>query len=273
MGHPALQPHAYLRKGTAKLLTLFHPATGQVRVKGVLSSANVVWHPWRQAEASTILQSLPITLPQDRPPLRMLWIWDHLRGHYTPESVLWLFAHGMMPLYTPLGGSWLHMAESMQRMLVTRGLAGQYPETPEHLIALLEGVAKGWNQDPTPFAWDGNRAARRQRSRRRRHALGGSGACTRRPVRHRPSLLQKWRSSCQTTHYSPSPSGRGRGEGRIEPWKALVGANLPYTDAKTALGADPHRCLAERRSCPMPDVHLPTLPRQIIYSLLPPPHL
>jgi len=39
--------------------------------------------------------------------------------------------------------------------------------------------------------------------------------------------------------YSPSPSGRGRGEGRIEPWKALVGANLPYTDAKTALGCLP----------------------------------
>jgi hypothetical protein len=41
---------------------------------------------------------------------------------------------------------------------------------------LLEGVAQGWNLDPTPFEWGGKRAARRQRSRARRHALGGSGA-------------------------------------------------------------------------------------------------
>jgi hypothetical protein len=223
-GHPALQPHEYVRNGTAKLLTLFHPATGRVRVKGVTSSANGVLHPWLQAELSAILQalpaappvdadtnqqlwaawqaglSLPITLPHALPALRMLLIWDNLRGHYTPAIVLWLFAHGIMPLYTPLGSSWLNMAESMQRILVHRGLAGQYPATPAHIISLLEGGAHGWNQAPTPFEWGGKRAARRQRSRQRRHALGGSGACTRRPVRHRPSLLQKWQLSCQTTH-------------------------------------------------------------------------
>jgi hypothetical protein len=224
VGHPALQPHEYIRNGTAKLLTLFHPASGRVRVKGVRSSANVVLHPWLKAELSAILQalpaalpidaatnrqlwetwqaglSLPITLPQELPALRMLLIWDNLRGHYTPEIVLWLFAHGIMPVYTPLGGSWLNMAESMQRILVKRGLAGQYPETPDQIISLLEGVAHGWNQDPTPFEWGGKRFARRQRSRQRQHALGGSGACTRRPVRRRPTLLQKWHSSCQTTH-------------------------------------------------------------------------
>lgn len=184
----------------------------------------MVLHPWLKAELSAILQalpaalpidaatnrqlwetwqaglSLPITLPQELPALRMLLIWDNLRGHYTPEIVLWLFAHGIMPVYTPLGGSWLNMAESMQRILVKRGLAGQDPERPDQIISLLEGVAHGWNQDPTPFEWGGKRFARRQRSRQRRHALGGSGACTRRPVRRRPTLLQKWHSSCQTTH-------------------------------------------------------------------------
>ncbi len=167
VGRPARQPHEYIRNGTAKLLTLFHPATGRVRVKGVRSSANVVLHPWLKAELSVILQSLPeappidtdtnrqlwetwqeglslpITLPKELPVLRMLLIWDNLRGHYTPEIVLWLFAHGIMPLYTPLGGSWLNMAESMQRILVKRGLAGQYPESPDHIISLLEGVANG----------------------------------------------------------------------------------------------------------------------------------
>ena len=51
-----------------------------------------------------------------------------MRGHYTTDLVLWLFEHGIMPLYSPLGGSWLNMAESIQRILFQRGLAGQYPK-------------------------------------------------------------------------------------------------------------------------------------------------
>jgi hypothetical protein len=41
-GHPLQQPHEYGREGTAKLLTLFHPADGQVFVKGVRRTTNVV---------------------------------------------------------------------------------------------------------------------------------------------------------------------------------------------------------------------------------------
>ncbi len=75
--------------------------------------------------------------------LRMLLIWDNLQGQHTAELVLWLFAHGVMPLYTPLGCSWLNMAESIQRILVRRGLAGQNPQAPEQIIDWLEGVARG----------------------------------------------------------------------------------------------------------------------------------
>ena len=134
------------------------------------------------------------------PPLRMLLIWDNLKGHYTPDMVLWLFEHGVMPLYTPLGGSWLNMAESIQRILIRRGLAGQNPQTPEQIIGWLEAVAHGWNDDPTPFEWGGARAVGRERSRKRRHALGGSGACTHHPIRAKQNLVQKWHSACQLTH-------------------------------------------------------------------------
>ncbi len=217
-GLPAHQPHEYVRNGTAKLLTLFHPASGQVRVKGVTSCTNAVLHPWLQGELTALLAALPspatardpaanraawaawqvglswpITLPADPPPLRLLLVLDNLAGHRTPAFVLWLFAHGVMPLYTPLGGSWLNMAESIQRVLKRRALDGTHPATPDEISTALEATARGWNRDPTPFVWGGKRAARRDRARQRRHALGGSGAQTHHPVRRRTARAAQWR--------------------------------------------------------------------------------
>ena len=222
--HPLRQPHEYIRNGTAKMLTLFHPRDGELRVKGVTSATNAVLHPWLKEQCAAILDTLPapaagdatiqtalwqrwqqaltqpFTLPKELPALRMLLVWDNLAGHCTPDMVLWLIEHGIMPLYTPLGGSWLNMAESVQRIVVRRALDGQAPETPQQIIDALQATAKGWNREPTPFVWGGKRAARRQRSRQRRHALGGSGACTHQSVRRRSSLLKKWLKSNQTTH-------------------------------------------------------------------------
>ena len=103
-------------------------------MQGVTRSANAILHPWLKAELSALLATLPevpadgvsaanraewlvwqegltqpITLLAELPRLRLLLIWDNLAGHYTPDLVLWLFGHGIMPLYTPLGGSWLNM--------------------------------------------------------------------------------------------------------------------------------------------------------------------
>jgi hypothetical protein len=151
-----------------------------------------MWERWQEG------LSIRFTLPEDLPPLRMLLALDNLAGHKTAALVLWLVTHGIMPLYTPLGASWLNMAESIQRILTRRALAGQHPQTPEDIIQWLEAVAHHWNQVPTPFEWGGKRAVRRARSRQRRYALGGSGAYTHRPVRR--TKLQKWRQSCQMTH-------------------------------------------------------------------------
>ena len=58
-GEPVRQPHEYTREGTAKQLTLFHPASGAVRVKGVRNCPNAILHPWLQAELQAILAALP----------------------------------------------------------------------------------------------------------------------------------------------------------------------------------------------------------------------
>jgi hypothetical protein len=41
-GHPTRLPQEYARTGAAKLLTLFRPASGQVRAKGVRRATNAV---------------------------------------------------------------------------------------------------------------------------------------------------------------------------------------------------------------------------------------
>jgi len=193
-GQPARQAHEYIRNGTAKLLTLFRPSTGEVRAKGVTNAPNTVLHPWLQDQVTQILATLPAVTLLDAerpmlarwetwlghppraplPPLRLILVWDNLAGHLSYAIVRWLFEHGIMPLNTPLSGSWLNMAESLQRIIVRRALAGQHPQTPEEIITWLEETVAGWNQAPTPFVWDGKRRERRRRARARR--LGGSAA-------------------------------------------------------------------------------------------------
>ena len=202
-GCPVRLPHEYVRGGTAKLLTLFRPATGEVRAQPVASATNAVLHPWLKQELEAILATCP-PVPDPRapgrpwsdwsyrddpfgfntklPPLRVLLIWDNLKGHHTSELVDWCLARGIWLLYTPIAGSWLNMAESLQRILVRRALAGQHPTTAEQVMEWLTQAVRGWNAAPTPFEWGGKRAARRTRARQRRHQLGGSGACTRHPL-------------------------------------------------------------------------------------------
>ena len=111
-GQPTQQPHEYLRNGTAKVLTLFHPTDGHVRLKGVTACPNEVLHGWLKQELTAILATLPPaeapadtgtlralwerwqhgltvkpTLAQQLPSLRMLLVLDNLAGHKTPELV------------------------------------------------------------------------------------------------------------------------------------------------------------------------------------------
>jgi hypothetical protein len=195
-----------VRAGTSKLLTLFEPATGQVHLRPVTRSTNPVLHSWLHESLDAIIAALPtpatptepmtnraawqvwqaglaerFTLPAQLPPLRVLLVWDNLAGHLSWSIVQWLFRHGVLPLYTPISGSSLNRAESVQRILVRRALAGQHPQSTAEIIQWLEDTVAGWNQAPTSFVWNGRRRERRARARQRR--LGGSCAG---PAIHQP---------------------------------------------------------------------------------------
>ena len=202
-GHPVLQPHEYERGGTAKIMTLFRPSTGILNAKGVLSVTNAILHPWLKEQLSEVLAEIEKEHPREElpaeaerppcaqwetwlghpprgkalPPLRIVLVLDNLAGHLSSDLVLWFFEHGVMPLYTPIGSSWLNMAESVQRIIVPRALAGQHPKSAQEIIDWLEQAVAGWNEHPTPFVWNGKRRRRRERARLRR--LAGSGAAIR----------------------------------------------------------------------------------------------
>ena len=193
-GHPPCQPHEDLRGGTAKRLTLFRPATGEVRAKGVPRAPTAVLHPWWKHALLQLRDDLP-ALASDRtelpsaaqwatwlgqvpylpwPPLRLMLIWDNLAGQLSTSIVTWRFAHGVLPRYTPLSGAWRTMAESVQRLICGRALRGQHPKSSAELITWLEDTVAGWNAAPTPFLWDGKRQERRVRAKQPH--LGGSAA-------------------------------------------------------------------------------------------------
>jgi len=208
VGHPARQPHEYFQEGTAKMLTLLHPKTGEVRVKGVTNTRNETLHGWLKTELQAILDTLPEPIPlleaesnravweswragltvkptlsAELPTLRLLLVLDNLIGHKNPAWLIWCFQQGILPVYTPVAGSWLNMAESVERILKRRAFDGQYPQNVATLITWLEATAQGWNAHPTPFLWGGKRCQRREAARERRlHRLGGSGAYTRHPL-------------------------------------------------------------------------------------------
>ena len=139
------------------------------------SAPNAVLHAWLQHELTAILAALParpalpadenrrawehwqagltapFTLPTDLPPVRVLLVLDNLAGHTTPALVGWLLAHGILPLSTPLGGAWLHLAESVQRILSRRALEGQHPQSTRQVQDWLAATVQGWNAAQTPF--------------------------------------------------------------------------------------------------------------------------
>ncbi len=80
-----------------------------------------------------------------------LLVMDNLVGHKNPEWLCWCFARGILPIFTPLAGSWLNMAESIQRLLKRRALDGTYPRTTNDIIHQLEAFARVWNRQPTPL--------------------------------------------------------------------------------------------------------------------------
>ena len=174
-GHPTAAPRVRARRHRQTADAVSSGDRGGAG-RGVLSAPNAVLHPWLQDELQSILDQLDKTplpvcvpLPEDHPllltwqhwwwsyerpkpapALRLILVWDNLAGHLSYYMVRWLLQHGILPLYTPLSGSWLNMAESLQRIIVRRALSGQHPQSAQQVIDWLEQTVTGWNKRYSP---------------------------------------------------------------------------------------------------------------------------
>ena len=83
---------------------------------------------------------------------------DNLAGHKSYSLVQWCAEHSILLLWTPTsGGSWLNMAESVQRIIKGRALNGQHSPNVQTLKQWLTEAVEGWNRHPTPFIYGGKR--------------------------------------------------------------------------------------------------------------------
>ena len=135
-----------------------------MRAEPVERATTAVLHPWLKRELEAILQECPPlpdepsadrrwevwTLSGERPwgaeampAPRVLQIWDNLKGHTRWPLVRWCPERGILPLWTPIAGSWLNLAGSLQRILVRRALAGQYHRSTAELQAWLATSVRG----------------------------------------------------------------------------------------------------------------------------------
>jgi hypothetical protein len=109
-------PHEYERGGTAKLLTLFRPATGQIRAKGVVSVTNAVLHPWLKEQLSAVLAEIEQKQPADAlpPEAERPWYaqWEAWLGHPHARPSrpcascwCWIIWRGICPMTWSAGSS------------------------------------------------------------------------------------------------------------------------------------------------------------------------
>lgn len=116
-GSPSCRSHEYVRGNTAKLLTLFHPATGELRAKGVTSSANAILYPWLEGELEIVLARLPTPVIPRAALNRQRWeAWQaNLSVKFTLSEVL-------PPLASAIG---LGQLDGPQDAVVRAGAGGE----------------------------------------------------------------------------------------------------------------------------------------------------
>ena len=152
------------------------------------------WQSWQER------LTVKPTLHFDLPPLRMLLVLDDLADHKTPEFDRRLFEIGIIPPYTPVGGSWLYLSESIQRVLERRAFDGQYPTDTAQIIACTNR-RRGTGTLPRSRSFGAAGGRPVVGGNASCHHLGGSGACSRFPV---PRHAELWPQASQVSHLGRS---------------------------------------------------------------------
>lgn len=141
-GRAVRHTHDYKRHGTVDLFAALEVATGKVT------------HDVRDSHTGADFLSFMSKVVRRYPKRELHVILDNSSTHSTPDVQAWLTANPQVIFhYTPTSASWLNQVEGFFGILGKQSLsATNFPSKAalrEHIAAYM----RGWNSNPTPFAW------------------------------------------------------------------------------------------------------------------------
>jgi len=141
-GRAVRHTHDYKRHGVVDLFAALEIATGQVT------------HELRDSHTGADFLSFMKKVDRSYPDRELHVILDNSSTHSTPDVTAWLAAHPNVRFhYTPTSASWLNQVEGFFGILGKQSLSATHFPSKRALREHIAAFMRGWNRNPTPFAW------------------------------------------------------------------------------------------------------------------------
>lgn len=141
-GRASRHTHDYKRHGVVDLFAALEIATGEVTHR--LSDTHT------GADFLKFMRKVRRAYPDQE----LHVIVDNSSTHSTPAIEEWLRANPSVHFhFTPTSASWLNQVEGFFGILGKQSLSANDFPSKQALRAHIDAFMKGWNKNPTPFAW------------------------------------------------------------------------------------------------------------------------
>jgi len=141
-GRAVRHTHDYKRHGVVDLFAALEIATGTVT------------HELRDSHTGADFLSFMKKVDRTYPDCELHVILDNSSTHSTPNVTAWLAAHPNVRFhYTPTSASWLNQVEGFFGILGKQSLSATNFPSKRALREHIAAYMRGWNRNPTPFAW------------------------------------------------------------------------------------------------------------------------
>ncbi|MBK6687204.1 MAG: IS630 family transposase [Deltaproteobacteria bacterium] len=141
-GRASRHTHDYKRHGVLDLFAALEVATGKVT------------HTLSESHTAADFLAFMKKVERQYPGRELHVILDNSSTHRTPDVQAWLAEHPLIRFhYTPTSASWLNQVEGFFGILGKQSLSATNFPSKKALREHVAAYMRGWNRNPTPFAW------------------------------------------------------------------------------------------------------------------------